>query len=151
MRTKIYLLERYEYYGFDKAEKENIEKCYILGYYDLKKELEKGIETCNRHGIKKDEIRVVPYTVNIRKGQKNIYILTYEYSLLNKNEEFIDYEYIFAPKRSRRKCVQMKKKLKRIKKYSYSDKKIYVSKSTEGYWISKYCLNKLYSVDTGRY
>lgn len=143
--TTVYRLQKYKFYYYDSTDNENVEEGVILGYFDSNTELLKAIKICNKYGISEEELKVDEFSVNISSNQKYLYILSYSYSLLIEGK-YIDYDYVFEPKTSQKKCSDLKNKLLLEQKYQYNENKIYDSEMPDGFWVEKCKINKLYSV-----
>ena len=146
MSNTVYCLEKYHFFYYDKEDDENVESRYLLGYFNCQSSLENALKVCKLNGIQDDELKIEQFNLSLSKKQKYLYILTYSYSTRNEKGEYTDYEYIFEPKTNRKKCLELKEELCKQSKYSHTKKKIYDSETANGYYISRYEINKLYSV-----
>lgn len=79
---------------------------------------------------------ITQYELNLRKNQKNIYVISYEYSIKNR-DKYTDYSYVFSPLESYKKCLLLIEDLKQNKKFSYNNKKIYLDDTDNGFYIEK--------------
>lgn len=97
--------------------------------------------------MKKDDIRITDFKVNLRKNQKYIYELNYSYTVFldPEKEYYVDYDYIFEPKSNRRDCLKLKSELLKNRKYQKTSEKIYSTNSDDGFTIEKYELNEMYN------
>lgn len=146
MITTIYCLQKYKFFYYDEKDDENVETCYLLGYFDSLQNVESAITVCKENGLSDDELKVEYFTLSLLKRQKYLYILSYGYSILNEKGEYIDYEYVFEPKTNRKKCVELKKQLEEQPKYCHTKERIYDSETKKGFYIARFEINKLYSV-----
>lgn len=145
---RIFRLEKIKFYYYDKAEKENVEDLYVLGYFSSREELDKAMLICKQYGIDGGELSVQEFLVELAENQKFIYELSYEYSVLNADGQYVDYSYVFPPQRSRGRCLRLKTELQKQKKYRPESRKIVDITTDDGFWTEKCCLNKLYNVVT---
>ncbi len=145
---KIFRLDKVKFYYYDSVDKENVEELCVLGYFDSQEELDKALLVCKQYGIDKGELSVQEFFVELANNQKFIYELSYEYSVLNSDKQYVDYSYVFPPQRSREKCLELQIELQKLKKYRPSQNKIVDKMTDEGFWVEKLKLNKLYSVVT---
>lgn len=148
INKKIFRLDKVKFYYYDSVDNENVEDLYVLGYFDSQEELDKALLVCKQYGVDKGELSVQEFFVELANNQKFIYELSYEYSVLNSDKQYVDYSYVFPPQRSREKCLGLKFELQKLKKYRPSQNKIVDKKTDQGFWIEKWELNKLYSVVT---
>ena len=95
---RIFRLEKIKFYYYDKAEKENVEDLYVLGYFSSREELDKAMLICKQYGIDGGELSVQEFLVELAENQKFIYELSYEYSVLNADGQYVDYSYVSAKK-----------------------------------------------------
>lgn len=148
VNKKIFRLDKVKFYYYDSVDKENVEDSCVLGYFSSQEELDKALLVCKQYGVDKGELFVQEFFVELANNQKFIYELSYEYSVLNSDKQYVDYSYVFPPQRSREKCLDLKFELQKIGKYRLSQNKIVDKMTDEGFWIEKLKLNKLYSVVT---
>ena len=147
MLRTVFRLEKYKFYSFDEAEQEPVEDSIPLGYYTSTQKLNEIIRSCLDHGMKKDDLRITKFNVNLRKNQKYVYELNYSYTVFldPEKEYYVDYDYIFEPKSNRRDCLKLKSKLLKNRKYQKTSEKIYSTNSDDGFTIEKYELNEMYN------
>ncbi len=147
MVCTIFRLEKYKFYRLDEEDQEPVEDSIPLGYYTNTKKLNEIIQSCLDHGMKKDDLRITNFKVNLRKNQKYIYELNYSYTVFldPEKEYYVDYDYVFEPKSNRRDCMKLKLELLQNKKYEKTSEKIYSTNSDDGFTIEKYELNEMYN------
>lgn len=145
-RLIIYRLEKYKFHFHDTEDNEDVEERRVLGYFNSKAELVHAIEISKQNDILESEILVKEFLLDLSIRQKYIYELSYSYSILTPDNEYVDYDYTFDPQKDRKKCRQLKETLAFQEKYKFNDKKIFDPKTCDGFWIEKYKLNKLYGV-----
>jgi len=133
----IYRLEKFKFYYYDNEENENVEDVYVLGYFTSYEQLENAINICQNYGIKKEELRFFKFDLKLRDNQKYIYELSYSYSMLDSNMQYVDYSYVFAPQSCKKSCLQLKVDLQKDVKYQSNDKKIFDEETQDGFWIEK--------------
>lgn len=148
MKTlKIYRIDKFKFYGYDIENREDDEERFVLGYFNLRNELEEAIKVCINYGINRDEIDIKEFELSCTKQRKFIYELSFGYTLLKPNGGFIDYSYVFPPQLSKQDCLKLKSDLKKDSKYQGGANKIF-DFPPDGFWIEKMQLNKLYNVES---
>ena len=145
-KNLIFRLDKYIYFYHDNEDDENVEERYVLGYFTSKENLQKAIKICEQNEINKKELKVHEFLLSYTRRRKYIYELSYEYTILNEKHQYIDYSYIFPPQISKDLCIQEMKLLLKEEKYKPTNNKIFDSATSNGFWIEKLQLNKLYNV-----
>lgn len=146
MITTIYCLQKYQFFYYDEKDDENVETCYLLGYFNSLQSVENAIGVCKENGISDDELKVERFNLSLSKRQKYLYILSYAYSVIDEKGEYTDYEYVFEPKTNRKKCLELKKQLEEQPKYCHTEERIYDPETMRGFYIARFEINELYSV-----
>jgi hypothetical protein len=147
MQIQVYHLEKYKYFYTDVSDGERVEDRLTLGFFSSKNELDSAIEICISSGISKEDLRIQTYTLNLRKHQKYVFLLSYGYSIENDSDgSYVEYYDIFSPQSDLKTCVQLKEKLLKEDRYQKRIDKIYDSEMPDGFWIEPYKLNRLYNV-----
>ena len=144
----IYRLEKFTFYYYDEKDGENVEDRCVLGYFYPREALTKAVDMCREFGIKDEEIAVQECVLEVYRIPKYIYELSYAYSILDPDLQYIDYAYVFPPQRSYQRCLQLKAELQKEKKYQKSNDRIFDKETPDGFWIEKLQINKLYNVIT---
>lgn len=139
MKCLIYLLELIDYDHYDETDNEDVEERYIIGYFSNKESLEQAIALCQKRKTPHEEIRISEIAMECGNNQKYVYVLFYEYSIMD-NGDWADYYEYFAPQSSYSKCVAQKKQLKQISKYQDNKSRIY-DDSIDGFRIEKIKMN----------
>lgn len=142
----IFRLDKCKYFYYDKEDDEDVEDRYVLGYFNSPEKLADAIQTCKQYGVAEEELQVQKFALKYTERQKFLYILSYEYAIMNSKNEYIDYSYVFPPQINRQFCNQLKIKLMQEDRYKKTDNKIFDSMPPDGFWIEKVQINKLYSV-----
>ncbi len=146
MSKYIYRLEKFHFYYHDYDDGEDVEDCYVLGYFSSKKEIEKAVSVCEQNGISRNELRTIRLEFCYINKQKYVYELSYGCSVLNQRKQYVDYSYVFPPQNSVEDCKRMKSELIKTEKFKPVPDKIFDDEATDGFWIEKLKLNKLYGV-----
>ena len=146
MGDYIYRLDKVKFYRFDWKDKEEVEDRFKLGYFSSLEELDKAVAICVENDIPFKNLEAMRFDFDYKKNQKYIYELGYEYSILNRKKQYVDYDYLFAPQNSLAACKKLKKEVLKIDKYKPAPEKIFDDEAPDGFYIEKLKLNKLYSV-----
>lgn len=141
----IYRLEEVKYTFYDEFEDENIEERRLLGHFTTVEKLAEAINICISSGIDRNNIFITSFYDQFSSNQKYVYILSHQYSLI-ENDKYVDYEYIFAPLSNRKKCLLLKTRLQKEKKYAFDEKRFYNLQPPDGFYISKQKINFLYGI-----
>ena len=138
---EVFSLKKKVYYGNDETDNESIEECMIIGYFSSKEKLQQATLFCNDNGIPLECLYVEKFELKLKPFQNAVYILSHEYSRLEKDGSYTDFEYIFEPQISLSKCRELKKKLQSEPKFAPSLDRIYTIQPPDGFLISKYKLD----------
>lgn len=147
LNITVYRLEKYKFYYHYLEDNEDVEERCVLGFFNSQFELKKAMLICENNGLNKTELAVNEFNMNIKKSQKYIYALSYSYSVINKDNNYIDYEYNFEPQKNRERCIALKEELKKNTKFQHNENKIYDVETLDGFWIERFAINKLYAVE----
>lgn len=143
---KIYLLEYRDFYFHDEKDDEDVEDRVLLGYFSSTIKINEAIEICIQHKIDKSKLQITEYSFKANANQKYVYVLGYEYSILDKNEEYIDFFYNFEPMTNLKQCLFLKNQLIHENKYKVTENKIFDSETDNGFYVSKMQINTLYGI-----
>ena len=146
MGDYIYRLDKVKFYRFDWKDKEEVEERFNLGYFSSLEELDKAVAVCVENDVPFKSLEAMRFDFDYKKNQKYIYELGYEYSILNKKKQYVDYSYLFAPQNSIAACKKLKKEVLKIDKYKPAPEKIFDDQAPDGFWLVKLKLNNLYGV-----
>ena len=144
--NKIYLLEYNKFYYYDPKDDENVEEIRKLGYFSTREkaeEIKKKIVSKNEYP--EENLMIVPIEFKTSKKQKYVYVLSYGYSIKEK-DEYDDYYYFFPPMTNRKKCLLLMKKLQNEKKYMHSKEKIYDEGTKYGFLITRIKIDEFYDL-----
>lgn len=143
MIKKIYFVQQKKYYGYDAADDENIEEFMVIGYFTSPKLVDNVKQICVSNGIDEKEIDVQSFDIFLN-NKKFIYVLSHMYSIKKADGNYTDYEYIFEPQTSNKKCIELIKKLKLDSKYGFNKNRIYEDYTSDGFIIDKFIINCIY-------
>ena len=146
MSDYIYRLDKVKFYRFDWKDKEPVEDRFVLGYFSSLEELDKAAPICVENGVPFDDLEAMRFDFDYIKNRNYIYELSYEYAILNRKKQYVDYSYLFAPQNCISACKKLKKEVLKIDKYKPSPEKIFEDYMPGGFYIAKLKLNKLYGV-----
>ena len=135
MKKILTLLELIDYDYYDVIDKENVEERYIVGYFFNSKCFNEAISLCETRKEINEKIKITEFNFECNYNQKYVYVLFYEYSILNNNE-YTDYYEYFEPQSSYKKCLNQKNKLLKNNKYKKSFNRIFDG-SKDGFRIEK--------------
>ena len=141
---EVFLLEHYKRYGMDDNSGIVIEDSIIVGYFTTQQQLNQAVLRCKDCAIPKEELRVYTYPLDYGTNQKNVYVLMYEYTLLEQDGLF-DYNYLFAPRTSAIECRQYKEALLQEDEYKPFIGKEYRG-TADGFSIRKIPLDHVFAV-----
>lgn len=147
MSTNIlYRLCKCYFYYYDPIDDEYAEDITCMGCFTSRDKLQQAIETCKRNGLKEENIIIQSYEIKLSSRQKYVYVLTYGYATYNEETDvYTDYYYnMLIPQKSKKLCVELKKKLLKEEKFAMADYKIY-DYEPDGFFVETYELNTLYS------
>lgn len=134
---KIFLLETRIFYYFDENDGENVEDIYLVGYFSTQEKVAMAIEKCVNAGVKKEELVCTEIDFSMSKNQKYVYVLWYEYSIIDENGDYTDYYYKFPPLTNIKKCIRLKEKLLKENFYKPIKTKIFDDYTDRGFSINK--------------
>ena len=135
--SKIYMVEFHRFYYFDKLDQEAVEDRYTVGYFSTNELAENAIHKCIcESGYSKKDFQIIEYDLNISKNQKYLYILNYEFSVLNGDGEYEDFYYKYSPCTNVKKCIELKQFLIQNKMINIKKNAIY-DVSKDGFYIDK--------------
>ena len=135
MKKNFYLLELIDYDHFDEKDNEDVEERYIIGYFSSIVTLVKAISLCEERKEANEKIKVTEQEVECGYNQKYVYVLFYEYSILNDNDYSDFYEY-FKPQSSYKKCFIQKEELLKLDKYRNNGNRLFDG-SIDGFRVEK--------------
>lgn len=141
----IYRLEHVKFYYHDHNDDEDVEERLVLGHFSSHDALQKAINDSVNYGLPQNELKVTQYFDTFANNQKYVYVLSHQYYLLN-GENYTDYEYIFQPFSNRKKCIELKERLKQNPKFATIENRHYDIAPPDGFCISKDKINHLYLV-----
>ena len=141
----IYRLEEVKCFCYDRYDEEYVEKRTIIGHFTTLEKLRNAISVCINNGVKSSEISISSFFDSFSSNQKYIYILSHQYYLID-GDQYVDYEYIFSPFSNRKKCLKLKEKLLKERKYALSKERCYDLQPPDGFYISKQKLDFLYGM-----
>ena len=86
MKSKLYLLELINYDHYDALEDEHVEDRWIIGYFSDLTILESAIALCEERKETEEKICITEIPFDCSPNQKFVYVLFYEYSILEGTE-----------------------------------------------------------------
>ena len=138
---EIYFLQHKIFNAIDDKDGEPIEENKIIGYFSSKEKLNQAINLCKESGIEQAQLCVENFKIKLKAWQKSVCVLTHEYSVLEPNGSFTDFEYIFAPKANKSECKKLMRELECDVKYSFSKDRIYDAQPPKGFLITRFKLD----------
>ena len=138
---EIYFLQHKIFNGIDAKDGESIEENKIIGYFSSEEKLNQAIKLCKESGIEQAQLCVENFKVKLKPLQKSVYVLSHEYSVVEIDGSFTDFEYIFPPKANKSECKKLMRKLESDNKYSYHKDRIYDVQPPKGFLITRFKLN----------
>lgn len=138
--NSIYLVEERNFYYYDEKDQENVEENYIIGYFSTLEKAQKAISLCVEQGILRDKLFVEEIPLKYSRLQRNVYVLCYDYAILDDNNEYQDYFYKFPPCTNRAQCMRQKAELLKQDKFSVKPYKIFYN-SSDGFYVDKIAIN----------
>lgn len=139
--SKIYMVEFNRFYYFDQTDGEPVEDKYTVGYFTTKELAEMAIQKCiTETKYNREEFKVVEYDIKLGKNQKYLYVLNYEFSILNSDGLYEDFYYKYTPQTNVKKCRDLKQYLVLNKMINKRENAIY-DVSKDGFYIDKIEIN----------
>lgn len=143
---RFYFVEFVRYFYYDEIDQEDVETRYTVGYFTSMVLANKAIEKCMKErGLPRSEFKIYTLDIECGNNQKYLYVLYYEFSLLDKEGNYLDYYYNFEPCSTKMKCIALKEKLITTKKVKILDDAIYYD-SRDGFSINKHEINHVHVV-----
>ncbi len=143
---KIYYVEFVRYFYYDENDQEDVETRYTVGYFTSLDLANKAIEECIKESkLDRSEFKIQEFNIECGNNQKYLYVLWYEFSLLDEEGDYLDYYYNFEPCSTKKKCLDLKKELIRTKKVKILENAIYYD-SKDGFCVSKEKINQGYII-----
>lgn len=146
MRRKLVVVELVYFDHYDKHDKVNVEERYIIGYFFSAKELERAIKLCEEQKKPGGEIKLTVYNFKCTPEQSYVYVLSYQYTIVNENGER---EYVyenFGPQCFYYKCIIQKEKLLKRRKYRDTRNRIFED-TKDGFKIRQRIVDFIYRID----
>ena len=135
------MVEFNRFYTFDYDDEEAVEDKYTIGYYTSIELANNAIRECiSETGYKYEEFNIIEYNILCGTNQKFLYVLNYEFSIINELGEYVDYYYKFEPCSNISKCLDMKNELIKSDKIKRKNNAIY-DVSYDGFYIDKIKIN----------
>lgn len=133
MKTKVYFLEIVYYLETDKEDNERVE--YRLGdsFWCNRRKLQRAKKRIVENLNEGWRIAITHYDIVLRKGQKYLYILNYEYYA----KDGTCYFYSFYPQTSYKKCHTLKKDILTKKEHPFDSNSNRV-RIDEKWFVEKY-------------
>lgn len=138
---KIYMVEFHHFYYKDPLDNEDVEDKYTIGYFSSFDLALDAIKACIIKGhLKKQDFKIIDYEIELKKHQKYVYVLNYEFSILKNDGGYEDYYYKFTPCTSEKQCAELKEKLIKTGQINKKENAIY-DVSSDGFYIDKIKIN----------
>lgn len=138
----IYLVEFLRYYYKDDTDNEDVEDRYTIGYFNSSKLAYKAIKECLEYDEKLNEKDFLITELNFKytKKQKYLYVLNYEYSIINDENLYEDFYYKYPPCKNKKECKEQKKIITNSKSFFKKENAIH-DISKDGFYIDKILIN----------
>ncbi len=138
----IYLVEFLRYYYKDNIDNEDVEDRYTIGYFSSSKLAYKAVKECLENDEKLNEKDFIITELNFKytKNQKYLYVLNYEYSIINDKNLYEDFYYKYPPCKNKKECKEQKKNIINSKNFSKKENALY-DISKDGFYIDKILIN----------
>ena len=142
MIKKFYRLDYCDWDYFDEQDQEDVEKRYVIGFFDSLEKVNKAKEICRFQGkVLKKYLQVKEFFCQVGNRQKYLYFLVFDYSIFD-GQEYTDYIYYLPPFSNKNKCKEYKKEMQKNEKFQVKPNYLYMA-TKDGFYIEKMRINEV--------